>query len=98
MKRHISTYFVGATALVLLIAGCGGSGGSTPPPPPQSISVAFSPAAPTSVSTGSMSRLNAVVSNDSANKGVKWLVTCGSSQCGTFSAAAAASGAATQYS
>jgi len=98
MKRHISTYFVGATALVLLIAGCGGSGGSTPPPPPQSISVAFSPAAPTSVSTGSMSSLTAAVSNDSANAGVKWSVTCGSSQCGSYSVTTTASGAATQYS
>ena len=97
MKRHISTYFLAATALVMLIAGCGGSGGSTPPPP-QTISVAFSPAAPNSVSAGSMSSLTAAVSNDSANAGVKWSVTCGSSQCGSYSATTTANGAATQYS
>jgi hypothetical protein len=98
MKLHISTCLVVGVLFVMLIAGCGGSGGSTPPPPPQSISVAFSPAAPTSASTGSISSLTAAVSNDSANAGIKWSVTCGNSQCGTFSTASTASGAATQYS
>jgi hypothetical protein len=96
MKLRYSSYLIAALALVMVIAGCGGSG-STPPPPPPAISVVLSPQAPSSLTAGTSAGLTAMVSNDSANAGVKWSVTCGSSACGSFSAASTASGAATTY-
>ena len=96
MKLRPSSYLVLAIAFVMMIAGC--SGGSSPnPPDPPAISVAFSPQAPTSVDAGSTASLTAIVSNDSANGGVKWSVTCGSGQCGSFSATSTSSGAATKF-
>ena len=41
---------------------------------------------PSSVVVSTMSNLTAAVSEDSAAAGVTWSVTCGSSQCGSFSA------------
>jgi hypothetical protein len=62
------------------------------------ISVAFSPAPPTSLITSATQLITAVVSNDSANAGVVWTVTCGSSgACGDFNPTATASGVATTY-
>jgi len=66
-------------------------------PTPPAITVAFSPAAPVSINAGANSPLTAVVTNDSANKGVTWKVTCGSSACGSFNPASTASGTATTY-
>ena len=68
---------------------------TSPAPPP--ISVAFNPAAPTSLVVSATASLTAVVSNDSSNGGVKWTVTCGSSACGSFSPTSTASGTATTY-
>jgi hypothetical protein len=68
----------------------------TPPAPPP-ISVAFNPAAPTSLVLSATASLTAVVTNDSSNGGVKWTVTCGSSACGSFSPTSTASGTATTY-
>ena len=63
-----------------------------------SISVTFSPAPPASLFVASTNSITAVVANDSANAGVKWSVTCGSSgACGSFSPTSTASGAATTY-
>ena len=64
-------------------------------PPP--ISVVFSPTPPSSIAVGATSSLTAIVSNDSKNGGATWKVTCGSTQCGSFSAASTASGTATTY-
>jgi hypothetical protein len=61
------------------------------------ITVAFSPAAPVSISAGANASLTAVVTNDSASKGVTWKVTCGSSACGSFNPATTASGTPTTY-
>jgi hypothetical protein len=66
-------------------------------PAPPGISVAFNPAAPTSLVVSATASLTAVVSNDSSNGGVKWTVTCGSSACGSFSPTSTASGTATTY-
>jgi hypothetical protein len=66
-------------------------------PAPPGISVAFNPAAPTSLAASAIASLTAVVSNDSSNGGVKWTVTCGSSACGSFSPTSTASGTATTY-
>jgi hypothetical protein len=97
MKMRYCAYLVAATALVMVIAGCSSGSGSNPPPP-ATISVALSPQPPSSISAGSSASLTAVVSNDSANAGVKWSVSCGGSACGSLSATSTASGAATQYS
>ncbi len=85
---------VGVVLVTMGIAGCGGS--SAPAPPPV-ISVAFSGTPATSLVVSTSTSLTAVVSNDSANAGVKWTVTCGASACGSFSAAATPSGTATSY-
>jgi hypothetical protein len=95
MKRDFPSYLVALIVLVVMITGCG-SGSSNPPDPPA-VSVTLSPQPPSSTGTGSTISLTAVVGNDSANAGVKWTVSCGSSQCGSFSAASTASGTATKY-
>jgi hypothetical protein len=98
MKRPYPCYVVYRVVLivlVLMITGCSGSSGT--PNPPESISVALSPQPPSSTDTGSIINLTAVVSNDGANAGVKWSVTCGSSQCGSFSTASTASGTTTKF-
>ena len=87
-------YLVVLIVLVIMITGCGGSGSS---PNPPAVSVALSPQPPSSTDTGSTINLTAVVSNDSANAGVKWAVTCGSAQCGSLSAASTGSGVATKF-
>lgn len=69
--------------------------GQTTTSPP--ISIAFSPAPATSMLTNATQSLTAVVSNDSANKGVSWSVICGSGACGSFSSLTTASGQATTY-
>ena len=89
--------FASILAIIFLISlmGCGGSSSSTPPP---SISVAFNPAPPTSLQVNATASLTAVVSNDSANAGVTWSVTCGSAgACGGVNPTSTASGAATTY-
>jgi hypothetical protein len=94
MKNRYFSYFIVLIVLVILITGCGGSGSS---PNPPAVSVALSPQPPSSTDAGSTINLTAVVSNDSANAGVKWAVSCGSSQCGSLSAASTASGVPTKY-
>jgi hypothetical protein len=97
MKLQYPSYLVYRAVLILLvimITGCSTSGS---PNPPEAISVALSPQPPSSTDTGSIINLAAVVSNDSANGGVKWSVTCGSAQCGSFSAASTTSGTATKF-
>ena len=97
MKQPYPSYLAFRVVLILLvimITGCSSSGS---PNPPEAISVALSPQPPSSTNTGSTINLTAVVSNDSANAGVTWSVTCGSSQCGSFSTASTASGTATKF-
>ncbi len=94
MKLRYSSYLIALIVLVILIAGCGGSGSS---PNPPAVSVALSPQPPSSTDAGSTINLTAVVSNDSANAGVKWAVTCGGTQCGSLSAASTGSGVATKF-
>jgi hypothetical protein len=52
---------------------------------------------PSSVAATTTAALTAMVSNDSANAGVTWSVTCGSAQCGSFSPTTTPSGTATTY-
>jgi hypothetical protein len=84
--------------MMAALVACGGSSSLTTPVLP--ISVAFSGTPPTSLMVGATVSLTAVVTNDSASKGVTWSVTCGSTgtgACGSFSPATTASGAATTY-
>jgi len=92
MKTCRGLWLLAAMAtLAVSIAGCGGGG--TPVP----ITVGFSPQPPGSVVAGSVTSITAVVNNDPNNRGVNWSVTCGSSQCGSFSATSTASGVATSF-
>lgn len=61
------------------------------------ISVTFAAQPPSSLVTAATTSITANVANDSANGGVKWTVTCGSSACGSFSSAQTASGTATTF-
>ena len=87
------------TAFVLLIVGCGGGSNSNPPTPPTppAIAVSLAAAPPTSLVAGATTNITANVSNDSANAGVRWTVTCGSSACGSFNPSQTASGGATVF-
>jgi dienelactone hydrolase len=82
---------------MMVIAGCGGAsggGGGNPTPPP--ISVAVGPAS-AMVQAGATQQFTATVSNDSADKGVTWTVSCSAAPCGKVSPTSTASGVATTY-
>ena len=77
--------------------GCGGSSASPPPPPPPpAISVSMSQATAT-VQAGATTQFSATVTNDSANKGVTWTVSCPVPPCGTVSPTATSSGGTVTY-
>lgn len=61
------------------------------------ISVTLSTPPPSSMNTGATASIVATVAGDSANAGVTWSVSCGSSQCGSINPNKTASGAATTY-
>jgi len=83
--------------LTLADFGCGSSSvPSTTPLPPPAISVAVSPATATVIANGTQ-LFTPTVTNDSANKGANWTVTCSAASCGTVSPAATPSSAATTY-
>lgn len=63
----------------------------------QSIAIGFAPGPPSTLNTAATAQIKAVVSNDTTSAGVTWSVLCGSSDCGSFSAAKTASGVATTY-
>src|SRR5271157_2414433 len=95
MKLHQTILLLIALSMVAALVACSSS--STPPPPPV-ISVALSGTPPTSLQTNAVQAFTATVTNDSANAGVTWSVTCGSSgACGSFDHTSTASGAATNY-
>jgi hypothetical protein len=74
-----------AVSMTAALAGCGGSY-KAPAAPVLPISVSFSSAAPGSLQVNATAALAVNLTNDSANAGVKWSVTCGSSGgCGSFS-------------
>ena len=88
-------------ALISILAGCGGTSvvQNPPPPPLSSVSIAFQPAPPASVSLSATADITAVVSNDSSNAGVDWNLICQSgSNCGTLSPLHTDSGKAATYS
>ena len=66
--------------------------------PPIPISVSFLATVPASLQVNSSMSLSANIQNDtSANPQVKWTVTCGSANCGSFSAAETGSENPTSY-
>jgi hypothetical protein len=91
-KRMFAGHLFAAT-VVLGLASCGGGGGSNQYP----ISVAFSTAPPSSISIGTTASVAAIVSNDAANGGVNWSVTCSAGACGSFSPTSTANGDPTTY-
>jgi ferredoxin len=98
MTFRKSIFLLTALMTIAALVACGGSSHTTTTTVPPTISIAFSGNAPTSLATGAQTSLTAVVSNDSANGGVNWTVTCGSAgACGSFSPVATASNAATMY-
>lgn len=73
-------------------ASSGGSGGGEDLP----INVTITPDGAT-VQPGETAQVIATVSNDVANRGVTWAVSCPTAPCGTVAPTATASGAATTY-
>jgi len=61
------------------------------------ISIAFTPAPPTSVIAGTPANFTATVTNDMDAAGVDWTVSCANAPCGAFSSGHTASGAATAF-
>jgi hypothetical protein len=88
-----------AIGLAIVAAGCGGASNTTPAAGGGAtvVGVAVTPTT-ASVAVGKTQAFTATVSNDSANKGVTWAVSCATaSGCGSLSATTSASGAATTY-
>ena len=91
--------FVCSFAAVGLMAGCNTGAAKPNSQTTQTplISVVITQAAPTMI-TGNSAVFSAMVSNDPADAGVDWVVTCASpSKCGTFTPNHTASGAPTIY-
>ena len=65
--------------------------------PPQPISISFVTQPPSSMVISTTTSVAASVSNDTKNGGVKWSITCGSAQCGSFSSTTTGSGSPTTY-
>jgi hypothetical protein len=63
----------------------------------QPISISFAPAPPSTLPVSGTTSLKVVLTNDYVAAGANWTVTCGSSDCGSFSPAQTASGVATTY-
>jgi dienelactone hydrolase len=80
--------------LILLVAFSGCSGGSSTTLP---VSVSLSPTS-TTLQIGTTTNFSATVGNDSANRGVTWVVSCSVQPCGSVSPKATASGAVVTYS
>jgi dienelactone hydrolase len=77
--------------IVVTSFGCGGGGSSAPP-----VSVSVSPTS-SSLQAGDAVSLTATVTNDTANRGVSWAVSCSAAPCGSVSPTASTSGAAVTY-
>ena len=87
--KLITLILVGISAAFM--GACGGGNNNS------GISIGFSEAPPAVLQTSTVTPLNAVVVNDNSTAGVDWTVTCGGSDCGSFSPAHTASGVSTNY-
>ncbi len=88
-RKLLTLILLGISAAFM--AACG-SGNST-----NAVVIGFSQAPPAVLQTSTVTALDAVVSNDTSNAGVDWTVTCGGSDCGSFSPTHTASGVSTNY-
>jgi len=88
-RKLLTLIFVGISAAFM--AACGSGNNS------NGISIGFSQAPPAAMQTSASISVDAVVVNDTSNKGVDWTVTCGGSDCGTIAPAHSDSGSATTY-
>jgi hypothetical protein len=95
-----------SVGLITGLVGCGGSSTNVQnqpaPAATASVSIAFQPAPPTSISLLVTTKLTAVVTNDPSSEGVDWAVLCSNptastNQCGSLSSSHTASGVATVY-
>jgi dienelactone hydrolase len=93
MTSHNRIFVLQALICVALAISNFGCATSKSAPP---ILVAVSPASATVQANGTQPFM-ATVSNDSANMGVAWTVSCSTPPCGTVSSASTASGATTTY-
>src|SRR5258706_250630 len=88
-------------AMISFMAGCGNNTRNVQnqaAPASSSVSIAFQPTPPASVSLSATTTLSAVVSNDPASAGVDWSLLCANnSNCGTLSPLHTASGAPATY-
>lgn len=97
LTRVFSCLFL--LACLAAICGCGGSSSavsSSTQSPQHAIAVTVSPNTAT-VQPGAAEQLVAEVSNDSANRGVSWTVSCPSPPCGSVSPSSTPSGTTTIY-
>lgn len=95
MRRSLCAGFVAVTSawtVCLLGGGCGGGSSHAG----EVISVAVSVTATTVLPGGNL-QVTATVTNDSANRGVAWKVTCDAPQCGSVAPATTLSGAPATY-
>ena len=93
-KRVPRVVMLVVTILAVANYGCGSGGSSSPPPPPVSVSLSQATA---TVQAGATANFTASVSNDSANRGVTWTLSCSSIPCGGVSPAFSPSGTPTTY-
>jgi hypothetical protein len=87
-------------AISIAMAGCAitGTKASESDSSTPTVSVSLVQQPPSCMSVGGTVSVSATVSNDAANAGVDWVAMCGSApQCGSFSPAHSANGAATTF-
>jgi hypothetical protein len=87
-----------AAVILIFVVGCGGSSSSSPGGGgATAVAVSVTPTT-ASVAIGKTQNLTATVSNDGANKGVTWSLSCATPNgCGALSATTGASGSAVTY-
>ena len=102
MKSHSPRNLFRGICLVLAgcglfsLAGCGGGTGTQTTQVPPTVSVMLQPVPPKTMGITGVTRIGAVVSNDSSNGGVSWSCAPAGS-CGSFGTSTTASGAYTMY-
>jgi hypothetical protein len=82
-----------ALCALAVLSGCGSSSTNQAP----AVVVTYTLAPPSSILTGTSVTLSATVTNDPANAGVNWNVSCASASCGSFSPTHTASGVTTVF-
>src|SRR5271165_5009162 len=96
MTNNNRLYVRAVPVAVVLAAMNFGCGSSPTGPPPVPIIVSL-PSATATVEVGATAQFTASVTNDSANKGVNWTVSCSTAPCGGVSPAATASASPTTF-